>query len=103
MTELELNPKMKLYRHVYYWECRLNGMTALLAGPFATADLAEQCAEIVSPICVQYRPETRKASFGVMQCLAPGPHPGFYNEQLPPMLMGEVLLDTGYREGNDTN
>jgi hypothetical protein len=76
---------------VYYWNCRLNSMTAMLAGPFASPELAQECAEIVSPVCVQYRPETRNASFGVVEVKAPGNGPGVYNEILPPKLMGELL------------
>ena len=96
--KIDLHPKAQLYRHVYYWNCRLDDMTALLAGPFATAEIAEQAGQYVSPICVHYRPETHKATFGVMQCLAPGQGGGVYNDTLPKSLMGELLLDTGYKE-----
>jgi hypothetical protein len=102
-SAIDLHPKAFYTRHVFYWQCRLNNMTALLAGPFANAELAEKAAEYVSPVCVHYRPETRRASFGVMRCLAPGPNPGIYNEILPPELMGEILIDTGWREGDATN
>jgi hypothetical protein len=95
-----LHPKAFLIAKVYYWNCRLNTMTALIAGPFATAELAEACADYVSPIVVAEKPECRKASFGVVQMNAPGNGPGHYNQYLPQHLMGELLLDTGYREGD---
>ena len=94
---MQLPEKAFLVGKVYYWNCRLKGQTALLAGPFASAELAEQCADIVSSVCVHYRPETRKASFGVVQMNAPGDGNGIYNEILPQHLMGELLLDTGFR------
>lgn len=84
-----------LVREVYYWNCRLNSLTALLAGPFATAELAEQCGDYVGPACVDEQPETRKASFGVVQMKAPGDGPGKYNHLLPKELMGEILISEG--------
>lgn len=92
-----LPEKAFLVEKVYYWNCRLNGMTALLAGPFVSAELAEACADLVSSVCVQYRPETHKATFGIVQMNAPGNGPGIYNEILPQSLMDELLIDTGFR------
>jgi hypothetical protein len=103
MTNIKLMEKAQLYSHVFYWNCRLNGRTALLAGPFATAEIAQEAGECVSPICVNYRPETHKATFGVMRCKAPGQGGGVYNDQLPERLIGELLIDTGYREGPTTH
>lgn len=93
-----LHPKAFLVSQVYYWNCRLNGMTALLAGPFVSAQLAEQCGDYVGQTCVEENPETRKASFGVVQLRAPGKGPGKYNFLLPQKLQGELLLETGYRQ-----
>lgn len=87
--------KAFLAEKVYYWNCRLDGKTSLLAGPFATPQLAEECADIVSPVCVNYQPATSKASFGVVEVNAPGCGPGVYNEILPPNLMGELLASIG--------
>ena len=100
---MQLPEKVFLIDKVFYWNCRLNGRTALLAGPFASAELAEQAADFVGPVCIQYRPETRKATFGVVRMNAPGLGMGIYNEILPEKLLGEILLDTGYREGDRTN
>lgn len=96
------NPTIKalLVKEVFYWNCRLNGMTALLAGPFLEASQAEECGDYVGPACVEEQPETRKASFGVVQMKAPGLGPGKYNHLLPPELQGEILIesaDTGVR------
>lgn len=93
----QLHPKAFLVAKVYYWNCRLNSMTALLAGPFLSADLAEQCGDYVGPTCVKDHPETRKASFGVVELKAPGKGMGKYNHLLPEKLQGELLLDTGHR------
>ncbi len=93
-----LHPKAFLVAKVYYWNCRLNSRTALLAGPFFTANLAEQCGEYVGPACVSEHPETRKATFGVVELKAPGNGAGEYNHLLPVKLQGELLLDTGYKQ-----
>lgn len=72
---------------VYYANCRLNGTTALLAGPFLTATEAEEAMEIVGPVAVKDRKDLAKASFGVMQCNAPGSGAGYYNSHLPQRLI----------------
>lgn len=68
---------------VYYSNARRGGKTMLLCGPFLTAQEAEQTLEIVGPVCVEENPETRLASFGVVQMNAPGDGPGPYNHLLP--------------------
>ena len=95
-----MNSNTLIVSHVYYWNCRLGGKTALLAGPFISAELAQKCADYVGPVVVQENPEAKKATFGVMKCKAPGPGLGDYNKYLPGSLQGELLLDTGRREPN---
>jgi hypothetical protein len=90
-------PKAIMVNRVYYYNCRGGGMTALLAGPFVSAQLAEQCGEYVGPQCVEDHPETKRATFGVVELNAPGNGPGHYNHLLPEALMGELLIDTGFR------
>lgn len=99
----KLHPNALFLRHLYYWECRLNGMTAILAGPFADAETAEKCGNIVGPICVEQQPETRKATFGVMRVNVPGCGLGKYNEILPDDIRGELMIDLDFREGDPTN
>lgn len=77
---------------VYYANCRLNGMTALLAGPFLEAGEAEEAMNLVHPIVIAQEPDTRKASFGVMECKAPGAGAGTYNHVLPERLMGGLAM-----------
>ena len=89
--------KTRLVAHVYYANARLNGQTSVLAGPFETAEQAEQSLEHVAPIAVHYRPECRRATMGVLRVRAPGMGGGIYNDQLPDALKGELLLDTGTR------
>lgn len=89
--------KTRLVRHVYYSNCRLNGRTSVLAGPFEEASQAEASLDSVAPVCVNYRPETSKASFGVLRVRAPGLGGGIYNDILPESLKGELLIDTGTR------
>jgi hypothetical protein len=96
--KIDLHPKAFLVGEVFYWNCRLSGKTALLAGPFAKCEQAEAAADIVGPICIEQNPEARKATFGVVKMKAPGDGPGRYNHILPAELMGELLIDTGYRE-----
>jgi len=79
---------------VYYYNCRLNGDTALLAGPFESAELAEKCGEYVGPTTVDEHPEARKATFGVVEMNKPGAGAGFYNYLLPNELIGFILIDT---------
>ena len=90
-----MNKTMKalMVQRVYYWNCRLNGMTALLAGPFLEASQAEDCGDYVGPACIEEHPETRKAAFGVVEMNAPGDGPGKYNHLLPPNLAGEILIN----------
>lgn len=92
-----LHPKAFLVGKVYYWNCRLDGRTALLAGPFVNATLAEECGDYVGLACIEENPETRRATFGVVQMNAPGQELGKYNYLLPAKLQGELLLDTGHR------
>jgi len=94
----DLHPKAFLVAKVYYWNCRLNGKTSLLAGPFVSADLAEQCGDIVGYRALDEHPELRGATFGVVEMKAPGMGGGIYNEMLPQRLAGELLLDTGHRQ-----
>jgi hypothetical protein len=90
-------PKAIMVNVVYYWNCRGGGKTALLAGPFVSASIAEACGNYVGPACIEEHPETRRATFGVVEVKAPGDGPGVYNHLLPEHLMGEILLDTGFR------
>ena len=94
----QLHPKAFLVAEVYYANCRLNGATSLLAGPFVSAELAEKCLEIVGPLSIRKQPETRRATFGVVKMKAPGQGMGYFNKNLPAELQGELLLDTGHRE-----
>lgn len=55
--------KKKLF---YYTNARLNGKTALLAGPFSTAQEAEVCIDLVGPIFTAEEPRALAATFGVM-------------------------------------
>ena len=71
---------------VYYANCRLGGKTSLLAGPFPTPNQAEAALDIVGPLAVKDEPLTQSASFGVMQCNAPGQGLGRYNSIVPPEL-----------------
>lgn len=82
-------PKQK----VYYWNARLNGKTALLSGPFLTANEAEATADIVSPLAILEQPECEKAHFGVMQCNWPGAGEGRFNKDLPPELAMNLAVD----------
>ncbi len=94
------NPTLKamFVSKVYYWNCRLNSMTALLAGPFLEAKDAEACGDYVGPACIEENPDARKASFGVVELKAPGDGPGKYNHLLPAKLQGELLIDSGARQ-----
>lgn len=77
---------------VYYWNARYQGKTALLSGPFLTAPEAEATADVVSPLFLNECPEARNATFGVMECNAPGPYPGRYNKHLPEAQMGAIMI-----------
>lgn len=72
-----MTAKMK----VYYTNARLNGKTALLAGPFPTSQEAEFCIDICGPLFIADEPAAVAASFGVMSCTG---HAGFgiYNAVL---------------------
>ena len=96
----KVNPTLKamFVSKVYYWNCRLNGKTALLAGPFLEASDAEACGDYVGEACIKENSEARKASFGVVELKAPGDGPGRYNHLLPMKLQGELLVDTGLRQ-----
>jgi hypothetical protein len=80
---------------VYYWNARLGGKTAVLAGPFMTASEAEETANIVSPVFILDEPAAEQASFGVMQVNAPGCGDGRYNNFLPPEIMVNLAVDDG--------
>ena len=84
---------------VYYWNCRLQGKTALLAGPFLTAGEAEACADIVSPIAIMQHPEAGNATFGVVEMNAPGLGAGELNNFLPKDMLGNMLLLADNVEG----
>ena len=92
--------KMQMVEKVYYWNARLNGKTAVLAGPFLTAPEAEATADIVSPRFIEDAPEARNATFGVMEVNAPGMGEGRYNNILPHHLLGNLAIDTGIRGPN---
>ncbi len=77
---------------VYYWNARYKGKTALLSGPFLTAPEAEATADIVSPLFLLECAEAKNATFGVMECNAPGPYPGCYNQNLPDAQKGGIVL-----------
>lgn len=77
---------------VYYWNARLGGKTILLAGPFLTVAEAEATADYVSPPLIEAEPLAKNASFGVVEMNAPGDGPGFYNDRLPPEMLGNMLI-----------
>ncbi len=77
---------------VYYWNARFQGKTAILSGPFLTAPEAEQTGDYVSPVFLAQCPEAHAASFGVMECNAPGVGDGRYNEYLPRHLVGNIAV-----------
>lgn len=77
---------------VYYANARLLGKTALLAGPFLSAPEAEKTLDIVGPIFVQMEPRAANASFGVMECNAPGPKAGDLNHMLPNELIATLAI-----------
>jgi hypothetical protein len=88
---------IEFVEHVYYWNARFKGKTALLAGPFLTPQEAEATADFVSPVFLLQCPEAVNATFGVMQCNAPGAGEGRYNEYLPNNLLGNLAIDTRLR------
>ena len=65
----------------YYTNARLNGKTALLAGPFFTVEEAEFCIELCQPLFEAEAPLGEFASLGVMSVNA---HAGLghYNKAL---------------------
>lgn len=77
---------------IYYANARLGGKTALLAGPFITPNEAEATLDIVGPAFIADEPLAESASFGVMQCLIPGPCSGRYNYLLPPELYQTLAI-----------
>lgn len=77
---------------VYYWNARLNGKTALLSGPFLTASEAEATANTVSPAFILDEPAASNATFGVMECNAPGAGQGVYNHLLPQHLARNLAM-----------
>ncbi len=50
----------------YYAECRLNGKTALLAGPFPEERFALAVLDAVAPSTIKDTPEAEFATFGAM-------------------------------------
>lgn len=86
---------MRRYKQqkVYYWNARLDRKVALLAGPFLTASEAEATANTVSPIFINECPEAVSATFGVMQCNAPGAGEGRYNNHLPAHLARNIAVN----------
>lgn len=98
MTNSEnwLDPKNFGNVKVYYWNARLNHKTALLSGPFLTAKEAEDTADVVSPIFLQECAEARQATFGVMECKAPGAGEGRYNNHLPAHLIRNLAIAVRY-------
>lgn len=89
--------RIEMVKKVYYWNARLKGKVALLSGPFLTAREAEETADIVSPRFITEQPEAINATFGVMQCNAPGIGEGEYNNLLPYNMLGNLAIDTGLR------
>ena len=81
---------------VYYWNARLNHKTALLSGPFLTAKEAEETSNVVSPVFLMECPEARLATFGVMECRAPGAGEGRYNDLLPPQMVRNLAIAVRY-------
>lgn len=65
----------------YYTNARLNGKTALLAGPFLTSQQAEACIDICGPLFIKEEPNAKAATFGVMSCKAFAGY-GIYNKAL---------------------
>ena len=88
---------MEMVKHVYYWNARYKGKTAVLCGPFLTAVEAEKTADYVSPVFLAQCPEAKDANFGIMRVNAPGCGEGRYNEYLPKHLLGNLAIDTGIR------
>lgn len=77
---------------VYYSNARLGGKVMLLCGPFLTAQEAEATLDVIGHMVIKEHPETKRASFGVMQCNAPGDGPGPYNDRLPDRMLGNLGL-----------
>ena len=87
--------RIEVVEHVYYWNARLGGKTAVLSGPFLTAAEAEATANYVSPPFLIDCPEAKSATFGVMQVKAPGMGEGNYNRFLPYNLLGNLAVAIG--------
>jgi sulfite exporter TauE/SafE len=66
---------------LYYTNARYGGKTALLAGPFLTAEEAGHCIDLCGPLAVAFDPMLEKASFGVMECSGYAGQ-GHFNETL---------------------
>lgn len=77
---------------LYYWNARYKGKTAVLSGPFLSAQEAEQTADYVSPVFLAQCPEASNASFGVLQVNSPGVGEGRYNEYMPKSLVGNIAV-----------
>lgn len=65
----------------YYTNARLNGKTALLAGPFMEADRAEHYIDVCGPLFVAMEPRATAATFGVMSVKAFAGY-GLFNKEL---------------------
>lgn len=81
---------------VFYWNARLNGKTALLAGPFLTAKEAEETSNVVSPPFINECPEGLRATFGVVRMRAPGAGEGRYNNLLPAHMARNLAVPVKY-------
>lgn len=62
----------------YYTNARLNGKTALLAGPFLTQAHAERYIDVCGPMFVNDEPASVAATFGAMSAKAFAGY-GIYN------------------------
>lgn len=89
-----MNKRVENYggQRVYFANARLMGKTALLAGPFLTAPEAEKTLDIVGPAFVQMEPRAKGATFGVMECNAPGPGAGELNHLLPNEMIASLAV-----------
>lgn len=65
----------------FYTNARLNGKTALLAGPFIDIGRAEHYIDVVSPMFIAQEPAAQAATFGVMRVQGFAGY-GIYNEAI---------------------
>lgn len=65
----------------YYTNARLNGKTALLAGPFMSIEKAEHYIDVCGPLFVEQEPAAKGATFGVMSCKKFAGY-GIYNQHI---------------------